>query len=86
MLVLYKIFDTDALNIFSIKTTNVPKKKIFKNLKTRKRKIKNIFQGLKDSNKKEIFNNKKCLFYFTLLFILAFARLNLIKRNGHYYK
>jgi hypothetical protein len=29
----YKIFDTDALNIFLIKTTNVTKNKIFKNRK-----------------------------------------------------
>jgi hypothetical protein len=53
----YKIFDTDALNIFLIKTTNVTKNNIFKNLKTRRRNIKNIFK-FKDGKKKEIFNKK----------------------------
>ncbi len=41
---LYKIFDTDALNTFLIKTTNVAKNKIFTNLKSRRRNIKNIFK------------------------------------------
>ncbi len=53
-LFLYIIFDIDALNIFSIKTTNVTKNKIFKNLKTRRRNVKNIFK-FKDGKKKRNF-------------------------------
>jgi hypothetical protein len=37
-------FHTDVLNIFLKKTSNVAINKIFKNLKTRRQKMKNIFK------------------------------------------